>query len=132
MSNSYILTAGTYFIGDPAMIIKKTVEGDQFITTLWDLFYKDMNQFQKITIDRVTLLITRTAEGDGLFGDVGTDTGTICIMKLEDIKNDNRFNSNAILRGCHYLNVVKEEQVTVTHFNITFDSGYQVITNFEA
>ena len=131
MSNSYKLSAGTYFIGDPAMIIKKTIEGDQFITTLWDLFYKDMNQFQKQVIDGVTLLITRTAEGDGLFGDVGTDTGTICIIRLEDIIADQRFNANAILKGCHYLNVVQEDQVTVTNFNITFDSGYQVITNFD-
>ncbi|MBU1142242.1 MAG: hypothetical protein KKH92_01200 [Firmicutes bacterium] len=131
MSNSYKLSAGTYFIGDPAMMIKKTKEGDQFITTLWDLFYKDMNQFQKLVIDGVTLFITRTAEGDGLFGDVGTDTGTICIMRLEDITKDDRFNANAILRGCHYINVDQEDQVTVANFNIRFDSGYQVITNFE-
>lgn len=131
MSNSYLLTAGNYFIGDPAMIIKKTIEGDQFITTLWDTFYKDMNSFQNLTIDSVTLLITRTAEGDGIFGDVGTDTGTICIMKLEDIKNDPRFNANQVLHGCHYLEVINQDRVTVTNFNIKFDSGYEVITNFD-
>ena len=131
MSNSYILSKGTYFIGDPAMIIKKTIEGDQFIKILWDLFYKDMNSFQNITIDSVSLFITRTSEGDGLFKDVGTDTGTICIIKLEDIKNDSRFNANAILNGCHYLEVLTEDRVTVSNFNIKFDSGYEVITNFD-
>jgi hypothetical protein len=129
MSSSYLLTKGTYFIGDPAIMIKKTDEGDKFITTLWDLFYKDMNKFQKLTIDNVTIIITRTAEGDGLYGDVGTDTGTICILRLEDIQNDVRFNANTTLHGCHYLNVVSEEAVTVKDFNIYFDSGYQVITN---
>jgi len=131
MSNSYLLQKGSYFIGDPAMIIKKTEAGDQFITTLWDLFYKNMNQFQKLTINNITIIITRTAEGDGLFGDVGTDTGTICILRLEDIQNDVRFNANKTLHGCHYLKVLSEENVTVEKFNIYFDSGYQVITNFD-
>ncbi len=131
MSKSYVLSAGTYFIGDPAMLIKKTLDGDQFIKTLWDLFYKDMNQFHQFNIDGVTMLMTRTAEGDGLFGDVGTDTGTICILKLEDIKDDIRFNTSQVLNGCHYLSITQEDRVTVTHFNIQFDSGYQVITNFD-
>ncbi|MDO9629419.1 MAG: hypothetical protein Q7I99_05900 [Acholeplasmataceae bacterium] len=130
MSSQYLLSPGSYFIGDPAILIKKTPEGDRFISTLWDLFYRDMNLFQKLTIDNITVYITRTAEGDGMFNDIGTDTGTISIIKLNDIKNDSRFRANDILKGCHYLEITSEEKVTVTDFNMYFDNGYQVITNF--
>jgi len=129
MNKEYILPKGTYFIGDPAMIFKKTKEGDELIQALWKEFYKDMNSFQCLVMDHIVIYLTRTAEGDGFYGTVGTDTGTIGIIEINQLKDDMRFKFDERLRGCHYLEVLDKEKVWVDAFNIYFESGYQIITN---
>ena len=129
MKKEHILPKGTYFIGDPAMIFKKTKAGDDLIQALWKEFYKDMNSFQRLVMDNVVIYLTRTAEGDGFYGTVGTDTGTIGIIELNQIKHDERFKSEERLRGCYYIEVVDTEKVWVEAFNIYFQSGYSIITN---
>ncbi|MDX9691009.1 MAG: hypothetical protein RBT45_01050 [Acholeplasmataceae bacterium] len=125
---TYTLTKGTYFFGDPAILIKKTVEGDQFITRLWDLFYIDHNQFQHLTIDSISFYMTRTKGGDGRFNGVGTDTGTFIIIDISQIENDPRFIINKNVDFVKYITVEHEEKVTVDNFDIYFESGLTVIT----
>jgi hypothetical protein len=129
MTKEHILPKGTYFIGDPAMIFKKTKAGDDLIQALWKEFYKDMNSFQRLVMDNVVIYLTRTAEGDGFYGTVGTDTGTIGMIELNQIKHDERFKSEERLRGCYYIEVTDTEKVWVDAFNIYFQSGYSIITN---
>jgi hypothetical protein len=129
MTKEHILPKGIYFIGDPAMIFKKTKAGDDLIKALWKEFYKDMNSFQRLEMDHVVIYLTRTAEGDGFYGTVGTDTGTIGIIELNQIKDDERFKAEERLRGCYYLEVADSEKVWVDAFNIYFERGYQIITN---
>ena len=129
MTKEHILLKGKYFIGDPAMIFRKTVDGDKLIQKLWEEFYKDMNSFQHLILDGVEIYITRTAEGDGFYQTVGTDTGTIAIIELGQLVNDQRFKADERLNGCHYLDVTDTEKVSVDMFNIYFSSGYLIITN---
>ncbi|MCR3906248.1 MAG: hypothetical protein NUK62_04375 [Tenericutes bacterium] len=129
MSKLYILPKGLYYIGDPGLIIKKNKDGDLLSNKLYEIFYKDMNNFQKINLDGLDFYITRTASGDGMFNDIGTDTGLIIILETNQLKNDERFIDRTLAKGCHYLEVLDQEKVTVTDFNIVFDSGYQVLTN---
>jgi hypothetical protein len=131
MRVSYELKKGSYFIGDPAIFIRKNPEGDRFVQKLWDLFYLDMNQFQHFILDGVELYITRTAEGDGYFDGIGTDTGTIMIIRIDDLKNDTRFHSEFPTRGCKMLEVKDRDLVSVESFNIHFESGLYIQT-FEA
>jgi hypothetical protein len=129
MSKSYLLPKGLYYIGDPGLIINKDKTGDILSNQLYDIFYKDMNAFQKLTIDGIDFYITRTKSGDGMFNDIGTDTGLICIVEVSQLENDSRFIDRTNSKGCHYIDIKEQEKVTVDDFNIYFESGYQVITN---
>lgn len=129
MVKSYHLKKGRYYVGDPGYLIKKTPEGDKFIKQLWDSFYTDMNNFHKLVIDHITIYVTRTAEGDGFFDGVATDTGALAIMDINQVLEDDRFYIRSDGRGCHYVEVEDEDEVTVENFNIKFKSGFKVITN---
>lgn len=125
----YHLKEGNYFVGDPGYLIKKTPEGEKFIEELWDSFYTDMDCFHKLSIDNIIIYVTRTAEGDGAFGDVATDTGVIGIIDINQVLKDDRFHVRPDGRGCHYVLVDDDDEVEVDNFNIKFKSGYEVITN---
>ncbi|MGI6711061.1 MAG: hypothetical protein ACOX4W_06465 [Bacilli bacterium] len=129
MVRSYQLKKGRYFVGDPGYLIKKTPAGDKFIEKLWDSFYSDMNSFHKLVIDHITIYVTRTAEGDGFFDGIATDTGAIAIIDINQVLNDDRFQIRPDGIGCHYVDVLDEDEVTVDNFNISFKSGFKVITN---
>ncbi len=128
MNVSYELSQGHYFIGDPAIFIRKNPEGDLFVQKLWDLFYLDMNKFQHLLIDGVSFYITRTAEGDGYFDGIGTDTGTIMIIRIDDLADDQRFHHEFPTRGCKILEVKDRDLVSVESFNIHFESGLSIRT----
>lgn len=128
MPTTYELRPGTYVIGDPAVIVRKNDRGTAWTEKLWETFYLDMNRFHRLTIDGVTFMITRTAEGDGYFDGVGTDTGTIMILRTEDVMGDDRFQPSFPKHGCRYLSVTENDHVTVMDFNIFFESGLSIRT----
>jgi hypothetical protein len=128
VSKSYLLPRGTYVIGDPAILIKKTPEGDALITRLWDIFYEDHNQFHEIKIDNITLYLTRTKGGDGRFNGIGTDTGTIMIINQLYIEEDTRFRDDLNIQFIKVMTFEHDEKVTVDHFDIYFESGFTIIT----
>lgn len=128
MSVHYELKKGTYFIGDPAIFIRKNDEGEKFVQKLWDLFYQDMNKFQHLIIDQVEFFITRTAEGDGYFDGIGTDTGTIMIIRVDELSQDSRFSNRFPAKGCKLLEVKDYDGVTVESFNLYFDCGLIIKT----
>jgi hypothetical protein len=129
MSVRYELKKGTYFIGDPAIFIRKNQNGEQFVKKLWDLFYLDMNLFQHLEIDGIEFYITRTAEGDGYFDGIGTDTGTIMIIRIDDLSQDERFHHQYPSRGCKLIEVIDKDGVMVESFNIYFDNGLSIRTH---
>jgi len=126
---SYKLKAGTYLVGDPAVIFKKDERGTQLITTLWEIFYLNSNQFQHLNLDGINFYITRTAEGDGYYQGVGTDTGVIMIIHVEDHEHDDRLNLTLDRRGMLTLTLPDQSVVEVDHFNIQFSSGHRIRTN---
>lgn len=124
----YPLNQGRYVIGDPAIFVKKNKEGDRWITMLWDTFYLDMNQFQQLTIDGITCYITRTAEGDYYYQGIGTDTGTLMIIQIDQL-HDDRFHVNPDQQGIKFIEVDYEMTVCVDRFNLYFSNGLTIITN---
>jgi hypothetical protein len=128
MKKTYTLYEGLYYIGDPANIINNNKAGHEFITKLWDFFYQNADQFQHLILDGIELFITRTLGGDGRFGDVGTDTGTICIVDTQQLVKDFRFEVDFEQVGVHFLEVKTTEKVTCEKFSLYFESGYEIIT----
>jgi len=126
---SYKLKAGTYLVGDPALIFKKDEAGTKLTQELWNIFYQDANQFQHLTLDGITIYITRTAEGDGYYQGVGTDTGTIMIIDVEEHMHDQRLNLTLHRRGMLTLELPEDGFVEVDHFNICFSNGQKIRTN---
>ena len=124
----YPLNQGRYVIGDPAIFVKKNKEGDRWITMLWNTFYLDMNQFQQLTIDGITCYITRTAEGDYYYQGIGTDTGTLMIIHIDQL-HDDRFHVNPDQQGVKFIDVDYEMTVCVDRFNLYFSNGLTIITN---
>ena len=129
MSKSYILYEGLYYIGDPANIINNNKVGNEFLSKLWDFFYQDSDRFQHLILDGIEFYITRTLGGDGRFGDIGTDTGTIIIVDTQQLIKDFRFQVNFEQEGVHFLEVKEQEKVTCEKFSLYFESGYQIITS---
>jgi hypothetical protein len=72
--------------------------------------------------------MTRTLGGDGRFGDIGTDTGTIIIVDTQQLTKDFRFQVNFEQEFVHFLEVKDQEKVTCKQFSLYFESGYQIIT----
>ncbi len=124
----YTLNPGTYAIGDPAIFVKKTKEGDAWLTLLWATFYKDMNSFQHLDLNGVSFYITRTAEGDYYYRGIGTDTGTLMVIKIDGF-NDERFRFTKEQHGVKYFDTEVDVSVCVDRFNLHFSNGIDVITN---
>lgn len=125
---TYTLKSGTYLVGDPALIFKKNESGTKVTRKLWDTFYQDMNAFQHLDIEGIDLFITRTAEGDGFYQGVGTDTGTIMIIRIDAYLEDERLNVITHRSGMLTLAIHEGETITVDRFNIYFSNGVQIIT----
>ena len=124
----YSLSPGTYAIGDPAMFVKKTKEGDLWLKVLWDTFYRDMNRFQQLDIDGISFYITRTAEGDYYYQGIGTDTGTLMVIRINEL-TDERFRFSKESHGVKYFDCEHEVTVCVDRFNLHFSNDIHVITN---
>lgn len=124
----YTLNPGKYAIGDPAIFVRKTKDGDAWLKRLWDTFYKDINQFQHLELDGVTFYITRTAEGDYYYQGIGTDTGTLMVIKMDEFQ-DERFHFSQGQHGVKYFQTDHEISVCVDRFNLHFSNGIHVITN---
>lgn len=117
---SYKLKAGTYIMGDPALIFKK-VEGIKLSEALWKAFYIEPQKFQKLTLDDITFYITKTKEGDGYFDGVGTDSGTIMIIDATLYVHDHRLNLKQNRLGMLTLNFTDDVIVSVCDFVISFE-----------
>lgn len=119
----HLLNKGTYYVGDPAYLIKKNDEGDAFITKLWDLFYTDMNKFHALTINDIHFYAFRTEGGDGIFDGIGTDTGVIMIMEMSQIKDHIAFKQDIQEHGCKIITLHEDVIASVTNFNLEI-KGY--------
>jgi hypothetical protein len=126
---TYSLKPGTYLVGDPAMIIKKTGDGMVLSEHLWEVFYQNPQTFQRLSLDGVSFLITRTAEGDGIYQGVGTDTGTIMIIDVDQHQHDERLHLGLDRRGMMTLRLHEEMTVSMDRFNLYFSNGITIITN---
>lgn len=125
----HILPKGTYFIGDPASLIKKNEPGDKFINTIWDLFYKDMNQFHFMNIDDIKFYVFRTEGGDGFFDGIGTDTGVIMIIDINQIKDHIVFKQDIPEKGCKVITLDNDTEAEVIDFDLDIKGHLQVKTH---
>jgi len=126
---TYTLSKGTYYIGDPAFIIRKTKKGDQFIKKLWEIFYKDMNKFHQILLDGVLLYLMRTEGGDGIFDGVGTDTGVIMVLEMSQLKDEEIFKQNIEPRGCKIITIDEDKTIEAINFNLEIQGVLRIETH---
>ncbi|MCD4826845.1 MAG: hypothetical protein K8Q99_03610 [Acholeplasmataceae bacterium] len=124
----HILTKGFYYVGDPAYIIMKNKEGNDFIETLWKLFYKDMNKFHELVINDVKFYAFRTEGGDGFFDGIGTDTGVIIILDLNQVKGNPVFKSEFRENGCKIIHITEDTIAEVLDFNLEIKGYLKVET----
>jgi hypothetical protein len=113
---------GTYYIGDPCYI-NHGPAGFKWIEKLWDTYYHTQGHNGRLNIDGVYLFIQNTYEGDGAFDGFYVDSGTIAIIKIDDLINDERFNfKNMVIKGTKFVRFNKE-------LNITYEEGLFNINN---
>jgi|SRR5690554_330317 len=118
---------GEYYIGDPSYITKGN-PGYHWIEKLWDAFYADKTPAKTLTIDDVNLFIGQTAGGDGVFDDIFVDTGVIVVMRINDLKDDQRFNFNKT-KGVKFYKF--DEEFTITYNKGIFNIGNQIALTTE-
>jgi len=127
--DTYALTKGRYFIGDPTRVIKKTPEGNALMERLWETFYKDIHRFHQFNIEGITLFITRTKTEGSTYKDIETDTNAIMILNLNQLKGDARFNLNEDLKGCLYMDINSTATVKMDDYNLFFSNGFEITTH---
>ncbi len=125
----HLLNKGTYYVGDPAYLIKKNKEGDAFITKLWDLFYRDMNKFHELVIDDIHFYVFRTEGGDGIFDGIGTDTGVIMIIEMSQFKDHTGFKQDILEHGCKVITLNEDVKAEVDDFNLEIKGYLKVETH---
>lgn len=110
------MPAGTYYVGDPCLVIKG-MPGYQWIEKLWAIFYKLDHKAALLEIDGVKIFIGRTYGGDGVYDGITVDTGTIAVIPVDDILDDERFNFYDFkIRGTRSF-------TADAPFTITYDGG---------
>lgn len=113
---------GTYYIGDPCYI-NHGQAGYQWIEKLWDVYYHTQEHNGLLNIDGVSLFIQNTYEGDGVFDGFYADSGTLAIIKIDNLINDERFNfRNMVIKGAKFVQFNND-------FDIIFDEGLFNINN---
>ncbi|MFA6801438.1 MAG: hypothetical protein WCR19_04965 [Acholeplasmataceae bacterium] len=125
---TYKLNKGTYFIGDPAVVVIKNDDGEAFLQLLWETFYENPNEFQYLNIKGSKFYVTRTEGGDGIFNDIGTDTGIIMIVNIKELKNHKIFKKELPTLRTKIITYDHDSFVCVNDFNIYFE-GFEIITN---
>lgn len=130
MDNSFILNPGTYFVGDPSLVIlKKGSEAIQFTNQLWKKVYEDQLRFKKIIIDGVNLYIMKSMSGDGVFQGIGTDSGVISIIDFKDMQNELLFRIPLVEKGFKWLILDCEASVFEENGILKFQNGLEINTN---
>lgn len=81
---------GTYYVGDLSYITKGH-DGYVWIEKVWDAFYQDQDKAKLVTVDGITLFLGQTYGGDGIFDGFYVDSGTIAVIKIDNLLTDNRF-----------------------------------------
>lgn len=116
-----ILPKGTYYIGDPCYITKGD-PGYHWYEKLLDMHYNHNDQTGVYNVDNVMLFMQNTAEGDGAFDGFYVDSGLICIMKIDGLLNDPRFNfKNMSIKGTTFA--AFPEDFEVSYEEGTFQVG---------
>lgn len=128
MKKTFKLEKGSYYVGDPARVVIKNDDGEDFLQKLWKIFYKNPHEFQKLKIKGCKFLITRTEGGDGVFNGIGTDTGVFIICDLKYLKNRKLFKQIDGSRNTKILTYDHDTEVSVENFNIYFED-FSIITN---
>ncbi|MBN2268953.1 MAG: hypothetical protein V3569_03875 [Acholeplasmataceae bacterium] len=103
MDNEFILSPGTYFLGDPSIVIQKKGDAIKFINQLWDHVYEDRVRFKKIVVDQITFYIMKSISGDGVYQGISTDSGVISLIDCKDLKNENLFRIPKAEKGFKWL-----------------------------
>ncbi len=118
MEKTYKLDKGSYVIGDPGYIIKKNKEGTRFIKKVWDKFYETSEPFQMIKIKGVVLYMMRTLNGDGIFSGIATDTGTIAIINLKYLNDNDIFKEEVKYKYTKIIECEEQTEITVKDYNM--------------
>lgn len=129
MGNRYSLVKGTYYFGDPALVIKKKDQGLAFSEAMWDEVYQKKNSFQKITVQNITCYILLTRQGDGAFDGIYTDSGALMLIDKKELQNDQIFRYKEEGKGFKWLSVDSDFWVEEQDYILNFSFGYQLDTN---
>lgn len=114
--NQIKMKPGTYYIGDPSYIIRGN-DGYYWIEKLWNLFYKTNSKNAFLEIDNVPLFIGSTYGGDGVYDGIYVDSGTICVMQIDHLHDDPRFNFRDMnIKGTRFMTFSEE-------FFVLYDEG---------
>lgn len=125
-----IMEKGTYYIGDPGYINSKE-PGFIWIEKLWDKHYNHNDGSGMVLVDGVKLFIQNTYDGDGKFGDFFCDTGTFCVMKIDDLFNDERFNFKGMnIRGAKFVSFPNNFEVTCINGDFNINNEIFIKTSF--
>ena len=106
------LPPGIYYIGDLGYVTKGEA-GYQWIEKVWQAFYADKTPAKLLTIDQVLLFLGRTQGGDGIFDGFYCDTGTLVVLAIDTLLEDERFYfNNMVMKGAKFVTFLEPFQVS--------------------
>lgn len=121
MDNQYQLKPGKYFFGDPSIVIQKKGKAIQFSNELWRLVYEDRMRLKCVVIDQMMIYVMKSVAGDGMFQGIGTDSGVICLMRYEDLMDDNLFKIPSQEKGFKWI--IIDQITSINEENGIFSIG---------
>lgn len=125
---TYKLKKGAFIVGDPGVLIRKNEDGNKLTDQLFSLYQVDRNHFHELELSGIKVWMMRTAEGDGYYQTVGTDSGTIMVICYDDYHEDKRLNLNLHHPGTLTIELEENDTVSMERFNLYFSNGVKIIT----
>lgn len=117
-----VLEKGLYYIGDPCYVVKGK-KGREWYHDLVDAFYLDPQKQGIVIIGGVLLYVNKAIAGDGVYNDFFIDSGLVSIMKIDALKEDERFDFQAMhIQGAKFAYFYNE-------FTVRYDEGVFYINN---
>ena len=87
-----------------------------------------MNRFHHIIIDAIDFYMFRSEGGDGIFGGVGTDTGTFVIVNIKQVIGDERFRQDFTKGKIIVFESNEDVIATYEHYNLSLSNGIYIQT----
>ncbi len=129
MGKRYALPRGTYYLGDPAILIRKKDAGMDFSEAMWEKVYQDESVFKQVEVSGIVLYVLKAKHGDGIYDGLPTDSGAFILIDRAELGNLDIFKPRTEEKGFKWITLDSDGWVMEEDGICVFSFGYRLNTN---